>query len=635
MKCRKCGSPVRESDRFCSVCGARVIREPLSASRMYKAKKASGRRPERKAEETTETKPGRYVPPEEFIWDTGDFPGAPRPTKDVDFNWNTFDDFHRKTSEAAGRADRHHDGEEIAFAPSSSAQPEEAAKDAADAETVPPSAGMHQGGAAADEQAAPEGQAVPEEPPVQSPAAVDESAAQAKPEEEKDETDEAPGGKKIVWKDPLEEMPLPREERAAAETVLEDAMTAKSLREDSPADTPEEQDVQVDQFYTFNKKNAEFQRLLDKEYEKYRAGRFSPEEDRREADAALAIDREDDLLDAYGTEPSDEEGVSASGAPADGGESTSAEPIPAAASPAEAGHTGGKAAPAGEVPSGSSDEEMAAEAAGKDGAADTMPQAAGQDNQNTQHAADGETRGEEASGSTSAAREEAAEETAGKAAAAGENGEGSPGQAVQSKKKDAGEKPAAAKSGWRALIIVLLVIALILAVFSATAAFAPESGAGRAVRSLIGLSQSAQRPVPEKAEAASPKKDKTGLIQLEIGQNKDDILGEIKYDQTLHFKKGTKYADKDIRTSHPMKSNPLWRRKGGEEIRMDRALTGTVIAYAAAHGARQDGTSVLRIGEYRQKGSAWFAWTALDSSRQVCRIEKKKGRLKVVRAVSL
>ena len=635
MKCRKCGSPVRESDRFCSVCGARVIREPLSASRMYKAKKASGRRPERKAEETTETKPGRYVPPEEFIWDTGDFPGAPRPTKDVDFNWNTFDDFHRKTSEAAGRADRHHDGEEIAFAPSSSAQPEEAAKDAADAETVPPSAGMHQGGAAADEQAAPEGQAVPEEPPVQSPAAVDESAAQAKPEEEKAETDEAPGGKKIVWKDPLEEMPLPREERAAAETVLEDAMTAKSLREDSPADTPEEQDVQVDQFYTFNKKNAEFQRLLDKEYEKYRAGRFSPEEDRREADAALAIDREDDLLDAYGAEPSDEEGVPASGAPADGGESTSAEPIPAAASPAEAGHTGSKAAPAGEVPSGSSDEEMAAEAAGKDGAADAMPQAAGQDNQNTQHAADGETRGEEASGSTSAAREEAAEETAGKAAAAGENGEGSPGQAVQSKKKDAGEKPAAAKSGWRALIIVLLVIALILAVFSATAAFAPESGAGRAVRSLIGLSQSAQRPVPEKAEAASPKKDKTGLIQLEIGQNKDDILGEIKYDQTLHFKKGTKYADKDIRTSHPMKSNPLWRRKGGEEIRMDRALTGTVIAYAAAHGARQDGTSVLRIGEYRQKGSAWFAWTALDSSRQVCRIEKKKGRLKVVRAVSL
>ncbi|MDE8735394.1 hypothetical protein P0G10_20145, partial [Eubacteriales bacterium DFI.9.88] len=47
---------------------------------------------------------------------------------------------------------------------------------------------------------------------------------------------------------------------------------------DSKADEARKQSEQIDKFFTFNKKNEEFQKLLDREYEKIKSGNILSEE---------------------------------------------------------------------------------------------------------------------------------------------------------------------------------------------------------------------------------------------------------------------------------------------------------------------------------------------------------------------
>ncbi|MCQ4635601.1 zinc ribbon domain-containing protein [Anaerovorax odorimutans] len=74
------------------------------------------------------------------------------------------------------------------------------------------------------------------------------------------------------------------EQPAAATEETQKPQAASSLEEelfgglDSKADEARKQSEQIDKFFTFNKKNEEFQKLLDREYEKIKSGNILAEE---------------------------------------------------------------------------------------------------------------------------------------------------------------------------------------------------------------------------------------------------------------------------------------------------------------------------------------------------------------------
>lgn len=573
MKCRRCGNPLKEGDRFCSKCGARVFREPLSMSR--KSRQAGNR----KKSDNDGGMVFEYVPPEKFSWDTSDFPGEHMPTKDIDFNWNTFDDFHRKT-DALKETRVHHDGDEIAFGAGSERTEEkedreESAKGNTAAENLSVTGeetGIGTECEVPDEEAGTVSEDIDPEAPRE---CAEDGSIGDEGEKGEDQSEEK---EKFTWNEPFQQPTPPA--GAGQDEEPEDVMPESGI---SFEDEEDEEESNVDQFYTFNRKNAEFQQLLDQEYEKYRNSRFTPAEDREEIQEEVPED--EDIEDAS------EEAADAPEAE----ESRISEP--------------------------ETSENVQEEAA----AAETPETPSAKENEKTEDRGTGQEEGRENTETAGAAEnvrtavphreqpseEKTTEETAGHA--------GNPQK----------------KSGLRTVLTVILILAVIVAVLSAAALIAPESSIGHGIRSVLGISQSSSRPVPEKTDESTAAEDKTGLIQKEIKSGRKGKLTEVKYNAALKYDSALKYKDKDIEKSKVLKKNPVYEKTDSGVIHVDRALTGSVIGYSAEHIGKKNGGAVLEIGEYRQDGKNYYAWVSLNDRQKVFKIKDEKDRLNVVKVYDL
>jgi len=222
MYCRNCGKPLLDGDKFCSHCGSKVI-EDITPSAPLPDSENEETEAQQITEQETSGKPVTIAPPtKDFQWDIHSFPDhKTKKTEDIDFDWGDTGMYKQIPDPA----------EDIAFG-----------EDFKQAE-------------------------------------MENEAAYTVPEEDEDETAGSPGDT---------EAETEPDETDHAETENADTAPAPEARTDK-ADIiegealekelfAERKTARVDKFYTFHKKNEEFQRLLDKEYEKFKQGQ---EEDDR------------------------------------------------------------------------------------------------------------------------------------------------------------------------------------------------------------------------------------------------------------------------------------------------------------------------------------------------------------------
>lgn len=254
MYCRNCGQKIEAGDKFCSSCGEKTILANES-DMTETAGAVKNEAPQAKEAEKTEEplfepfkfdaldfEKGLAIDPtpsvpaaeevkkeikeeikkptpltEEFDWGIHTFPGAnAAKTADIDFNW--------------------------------SAHPDEIDLD--------------------------EPKAVEEEKPAE--VTLEEEPEVFTSQESKWQTADMP--------DVTEQETVPDLKAEEDPAVANDTSTASALEEslfselDSKADEARKQSEEIDKFFTFNKKNEEFQKLLDQEYEKIKSGNILKEE---------------------------------------------------------------------------------------------------------------------------------------------------------------------------------------------------------------------------------------------------------------------------------------------------------------------------------------------------------------------
>lgn len=233
MYCKKCGKKLGDGDRFCSVCGTPV--EEQKRDSVFENIADMGVR-----EEAPARKPFHM---DEMKWDLDGFPADEAPvTDDIDFNWSSvleerdnhiyrgyeerpsaadesgiFDDFESRSGEKEGTFDWGLGATMRIDRPSDVIKREKEAALRAKEEAL-------KGGEEAGDEAGKTGAEEAETPATEAP----ETGAAAEEEDRVPDLEELTG------------------------------------------DTTEGSSRKIDKFYTFNKKNEEFQALLDQEYERLR-----------------------------------------------------------------------------------------------------------------------------------------------------------------------------------------------------------------------------------------------------------------------------------------------------------------------------------------------------------------------------
>ena len=235
MFCKNCGKVLGSDDKFCAECGTRVIVE----------KKIAEPEPlfflEKREEPVREKKAKRVIHLDEFNWDLDGYPTTPRKTEDVDFNWGSV--IEEKVKKAAPK---------------------------------------------------PIEQAEPLEDLGEMPQTVEDLLASLPNDvlEIVEEPEEAPSAEEAPPAEVMVE-DIPQEEPASAEEIIEDIKTLEQIIEDF-GDEPIEEPTRlidkaqmkadsVDKFYVFSKKQAEYQNLLDQEYDRIQSSLIEKSEEEEPA----------------------------------------------------------------------------------------------------------------------------------------------------------------------------------------------------------------------------------------------------------------------------------------------------------------------------------------------------------------
>lgn len=244
MFCKECGNLLGSSDKFCPECGTKVkIERPKEAplEPMFFV--------EKREEPVVEKKPKKVVHHDEFNWDLAGFPTEKRKTEDVDFDWaSVLEDRMRQNSP----------------------KPVEVK---------------------------PEPKKV-EEPLGHIPKTIEELLASLPDDvvEIVDVQEEEPSVEELVAKEEEAAVPTDIEDDVLEEEVLEEAETGeievKTLEQiieefgDGPMDEPtrlidkaQMKADSVDRFYVFSKRQAEYQNMLDQEYDKIQRSLEEKEEE--------------------------------------------------------------------------------------------------------------------------------------------------------------------------------------------------------------------------------------------------------------------------------------------------------------------------------------------------------------------
>ena len=245
MFCRMCGKPLPSDSRFCIYCGEAVAvlveDEPVEEKPVQK-----------------EELQYHFQPDPEFVWNVEGFPDRNvKKTEDVEFSWSKMRE--PKTAQVAPEPEK--------IESCAAVEPEKTescaiSEPAAVVEPVSAEPIMTEGPVPVSAEpemyqtAEPEKTDSYDSPEQFAETAQPEKAAQVPAgevvEAPAEETMEAPAEKLV--KDPEEIL-----ETIKADTVVEEKQVS-------------DQERRIDTFYTFNKKNEEFQKLLDREYEKLYQG---------------------------------------------------------------------------------------------------------------------------------------------------------------------------------------------------------------------------------------------------------------------------------------------------------------------------------------------------------------------------
>ena len=322
MYCRQCGHEVRDNDRFCPNCGARVPIADTGAVRDAKMKWNIRSYPsERKETERVSREPVDFdwkTDENEFGGAGGEVPFAPYLKKHEEFRGFKSDETIRLEREAAERAEK----------AAKEAEEKAAGKAAAERTRTPGAAPAADGGS---ESAAADADHAPEETREEM---IKRLAREGREREEAKRREAELRMRRLRERRAAEEQSLAEEEEAkrrAEEEEKRRAEEAEKRRIDNTADIgpagrdiegaelekvlfdeiEKDQGSQIDKFYTFNKKNEEFQKLLDREYEKFSSGRDVIGDDEFRASAVAVISSEEDLAEEEALENSsgDEEDI--------------------------------------------------------------------------------------------------------------------------------------------------------------------------------------------------------------------------------------------------------------------------------------------------------------------------------------
>lgn len=257
MFCKNCGKLLGDDDRFCAGCGTKVIVEEPKAVEpepMFFV--------EKREEPEKVKKVKKVIHLDEFNWDLDGYPTTPRKTEDVDFNWGSVLETKEKKPEPVEEKlepaelleDMPRTVEELlASLPAEMLEIVEEPEDIPAVTEEPDAVESLSEETVAEEAVKPEVDA--EEPEITGTTEGIEEAKEA--EEEEKETVPASGG--II-------------DIKSFEQILEDF-------EDGPLEEPtrliDKAQIKadsVDRFYVFSKKQAEFQNMLDQEYDRIQNG---------------------------------------------------------------------------------------------------------------------------------------------------------------------------------------------------------------------------------------------------------------------------------------------------------------------------------------------------------------------------
>lgn len=563
MKCRKCGQPLDETDKFCRNCGARVIKSRLNSAADYRT---------RKKEETTDDSEAHrntfrgYIPPQEkFNWNTQEFPGEPHPTEDVNFNWNTFDAFHRDRDGQQKTKLHHKEGDEIAFAP----DPER--KNRQDGKEMP------QGTVDRKE----------------SGTVIKETGSSA-PQEQEDS------------------LPSKIRENDVTGDELERELF-QDIRETSSAMDAEErkkQTAKIDQFYTFNRKNEEFQRLLDREYEKYRAGRPALEpEDREERDR---LEEERGAMDLPGDLPESGENVFQKKViPPQHHETNLQTPThrtPEQREPSQRDTEHHTLSP--RDPADHSDASRKCRESVK--------------HQTTTH--DAMHREPEKQEKQEPASSQPESHDPGHHAQEGQERSAAVPQADGIKTK----KPLC-RTGWTIVAVVVIMILVLTAI----CLIAPDSTAGEKIRAIPQFFSRQEKTESETAEDHSkPEEDLTRSIQKAADQNQNQAIREMTYNAALRYDGTATYADRDIKNSKILKTN-LFYRKNGETYYLNDAIVGEAIRYCSSQVKKGEKLDSFEMGEIRKGKNGYYLWVSENDKRAIFRFEPEAHQMHLTKVYQL
>ncbi len=105
--------------------------------------------------------------------------------------------------------------------------------------------------------------------------------------------------------------------------------------------------------------------------------------------------------------------------------------------------------------------------------------------------------------------------------------------------------------------------------------------------------------------------NKTGLIQMQIDKNDNGIIAVIKYNEELRLNTTKEYEDASLNSSTVLQNNKWYTKDDGSIVYYDEQAIGATISYESARGlAEGESFATLEIGEIRISGENLYVWVA-------------------------
>jgi len=145
---------------------------------------------------------------------------------------------------------------------------------------------------------------------------------------------------------------------------------------------------------------------------------------------------------------------------------------------------------------------------------------------------------------------------------------------------------------------------------------APESAVAQFVDEKVqqiilffqGSDNTSQAAVTSRNIAAD---NKTGLIQMQIDKNYNGNIDVIKYNENLSLNTAKTYSDTSLNMSTVLQDNKWYTKEDGNNVYYDDQAIGTTISYESSRSlAEGESFATLEIGEIRISGENLYVWVA-------------------------